>query len=91
MPRGGEVNVDLTRIPEGLGVAVTARGTGARPPEALSAALSMNFDQEELTARNVAGYFAAALANQMMARLESAANLDEVQFAYLVPAAALSD
>jgi len=91
LPRGGEVSVDVARIPEGLGLTVSARGAGARAPDGVPAALSIKFEQEKLTSRNVAGYFAAALANQLMARLESAESLDTVQFASLVPVAALSD
>jgi len=87
MPRGGIVTVQLEVLPEGLGMAVSATGAGARSPDDLAAALADGCLSADLTARNVTAFFANSLANTMNTRLETASAVDSVQFASLFPLA----
>jgi len=84
LPRGGTVSVQLSRLPEGLGLAVTATGTGGRAPDGMIAALAEGCPPEALSARNVTAYFAAALARGAGARIEAAEAADRVDLAALI-------
>jgi len=86
LPRGGEVTVQLSRLPEGMGMAVIAAGTGARPPDGVLGALAVDEPAEPLSARSVVAFFAACLAGQQGGRIEAAAGADTVEFATLMPA-----
>ena len=85
LPRGGEVLVQLTLLNEGMGLAVSASGLGACPPEGTLQALDCKYDPKKLTARNVAIYIAAQLANAHGARIEADASPDRVEYASLIP------
>jgi histidine phosphotransferase ChpT len=65
LPRGGTLGVSLAERPAGLEVAVTANGTGARLREESQLVLVDDAVIEELTPRNVHGYFTRLLAQRM--------------------------
>ncbi len=65
LPRGGTLSVSLAEGAAGLEVAVTAKGTGARLREESQPALADDVIIEELTPRNVHGYFTRLLAQRM--------------------------
>ena len=69
LPRGGTVAVHAASLPEGLGLAVTAAGEGARLRPDLGPVLTAA-PGSELTARNVHGYLAGLLAGALGGQLE---------------------
>ncbi len=69
LPRGGAVGVALLDGAAGLEVSVTAMGTGARLREESQPALADDVVIEELTPRNVHGYFTRLLAQRMGSEL----------------------
>ena len=75
LPRGGAVGIDFAVLDEGLGVAVTATGEDARLREDLQSALAEGAAAEDLTARNVHGYFAQCLARDTGALIEHSRGL----------------
>ena len=85
LPRGGEVLVQMTLLAEGLGLAVSALGPGATPPEGTIQALDFRYETDKLTARNVVIYVAAQLAKAHGARVEADASRDKVDYASLIP------
>ncbi|MCH7937318.1 MAG: hypothetical protein IH994_09545 [Proteobacteria bacterium] len=88
LPRGGAVGIDFAVLDEGLGVAVTATGEDARLREDLQSALAEGANAEDLTARNVHGYFAQCLARDSGTLIEHSRGLGgEIRFAVLFPPA----
>lgn len=86
LPRGGMVGVRFAELPEGLGVAVTAEGQGAKLRDDIGTAMADGAEAGELTARNVHGYFAQVLARDLGALIESSAGQDgEIRLAVLFP------
>ena len=69
LPRGGSLGVSLADGAAGLEVAVTANGAGVRLREESQLALTDGMVIEELTPRNVHGYFTRLLAQRMGADL----------------------
>ncbi len=65
LPRGGSLGVSLAEGMAGLEVAVTANGAGARLREESQLVLGDDMVVEELTPRNVHGYFTRLLAQRM--------------------------
>ncbi len=65
LPRGGTLGVSLAERPAGLEIAVTANGTGARLREESQFVLADDVVIDELTPRNVHGYFTRLLAQRM--------------------------
>ncbi|MEE8499024.1 MAG: histidine phosphotransferase family protein [Kiloniellales bacterium] len=65
LPRGGTLGVSVAEGPAGLEIAVTANGTGARLREESQFVLADDVVIEELTPRNVHGYFTRLLAQRM--------------------------
>jgi histidine phosphotransferase ChpT len=65
LPRGGTLGVSLAEGLAGLEVAVTAQGTGARLREESQLVLIDDVVIEELTPRNVHGYFTRLSAQRM--------------------------
>lgn len=65
LPRGGALDVVLSEGAAGLEVAVTANGTGARLREESQPVLADDVIIDELTPRNVHGYFTRLLARRM--------------------------
>lgn len=88
LPRGGAVGIEFAVLDEGLGVAVTATGEDARLREDLQSALAEGAAAEDLTARNVHGYFAQCLARDSGAMIEnSRGSSGEIRFAVMFPPA----
>ncbi len=69
LPRGGSLGVALSEGAAGLEVAVTANGTGARLREETQPVLTDDVIVDELTPRNVHGYFTRLLAQRMGSEL----------------------
>ena len=65
LPRGGTLVVSLAEGPAGQEIAVTANGTGTRLREESQFVLADDVVIEELTPRNVHGYFTRLLAQRM--------------------------
>ncbi len=65
LPRGGTLGASLAEGPTGLEIAVTANGTGARLREESQFVLADHVAIEDLTPRNVHGYFTRLLAQRM--------------------------
>ena len=65
LPRGGSLDVALSEGAAGLEAAVTANGTGARLREESQPVLTDDVIVDELTPRNVHGYFTRLLAQRM--------------------------
>ncbi|GAB6053391.1 histidine phosphotransferase family protein [Magnetospira thiophila] len=87
LPSGGKVSVQFGFLEEGLGVAISARGNKARLRDDLKLAMSAEATLDDLTARNVQGYFAQRLAEELNVSLEVADDPDdEVRLAALLPA-----
>ena len=84
LPRGGRVVVQVSRLAEGIGLAVSAEGTGARPPDGTLEALDPDQAVENLTARSIAAHFGALLAAHQGARIEAAQAADRVDYASLI-------
>ncbi len=86
LPKGGTVGLRFAELPEGLGVAVTAEGQGAKLRDDIGIAMADGAEAEELTARNVHGYFAQVLARDLGALIESSAGQDgEIRLAVVFP------
>ncbi len=85
LARGGDVEVHVVGLDEGLGVAVRASGAGARLSDDLAAGLNPNCPPDTLTARNVHAHWAQGIAQSQAAFLEAETTLDEVRFAVLLP------
>ncbi len=86
LPRGGLLSVHFAELAEGLGIAMTATGNGARINDDLLTSMEADIPVDNLTAYNVHGYFAARLAEHMGSEIEilnSRAN--EINLAALVP------
>ena len=69
LPRGGTLGVALSNGAAGLEVVVTASGTGARLREESQPVLAGDVVIDELTPRNVHGYFTRLLAQRMGSEL----------------------
>ena len=88
LPRGGTLEVRLAEIPEGLGVAMTAAGDGARLKDHLVAAMAPDVAGDALTAHTVQGYLTARLADSLGATVEvSDGQPREVHLATVLPTA----
>lgn len=86
LPKGGTVGLRFAELPEGLGVAVTAEGQGAKLRDDIGTALADGAEAGELTARNVHGYFAQILARNLGALIEPSAGQDgEIRLAVIFP------
>ncbi len=85
LPGGGTIGVQLAALSEGTGIAVTARGNGARLRDDLAQALAAGVTPDQLNARNVHGYFAQCLAAAAGGRIEVETDDGcEVRFATIV-------
>jgi len=70
LPRGGTIDIHLTDIPEGTGIAVEAGGQSARVSEDMVAALAPDAGPGQLNVHNVHVYFAQLLARSAGAEIE---------------------
>ncbi len=86
LPKGGVVGVSFADLDDGLGVAVTAAGEGARLGDNMIPALSEGAGPEDLSARNVHVHYAQSLARDIGATVAHAENSSgEIQLAVLFP------
>lgn len=65
LPRGGKLTVAALNGPAGLDASVTATGQGAKVREEIQPALADDAAIEDLTPRNVHGYFTRQIAQHM--------------------------
>lgn len=87
LPRGGTLGVRIADLDDGMGVAMTAAGEGARLRPELAAAMASGADVDDLTARTVQGYFTCCLARELRADIEVGADSSQqVRIATVVPA-----
>jgi len=70
LPRGGVVRVDVSKVADRLGFAVSVRGDGAGLRPGVDNAFSVDADLELLNARTVHAHFAAVLAQTLGAEME---------------------
>lgn len=86
--RGGVVAIRIADLDDGLGVAVTATGDGARLADEIADSLAADVGPDALSARNVHGHYAQALAQGLGAMIEHSEGGDgEIRLAVLFPAA----
>lgn len=84
--RGGAVTVHTAALPEGMGLAVSAQGTGASLKPDLAAALDPDASEDVLNARNVHAFFAQQLARAEEGHIETSVEGEgEVRFMALFP------
>jgi len=92
LPRGGSLGVHLADLDEGTGIALIARGRGARIKDDVRAAMTSDAPVDELSARNVHAYYAVRLAAGLGAVVEAAeGDGAEVQLATILPAGGQND
>ena len=84
LPRGGRLAVDVVRLDEGIGLAVTASGVGAALKDDIREALISDTQPDLLTARSVHAHLARRLAIAAGGMLEAETGADEVRLAALV-------
>ena len=85
LARGGDVEVHVVGLDEGVGVAVSATGEGGKLADDLAAGLNPNCPPDTLTPRNVHAHWAQSLAQSQGAFLETEQAEGEVRFAVLIP------
>ncbi len=86
LPRGGTVAVRFADLADGLGVAVTASGVGARLKDGVAPVMAGDDGSEGLSAHTAAAYFARQLALSLGRTIEAFEAQDgEVRFAALLP------
>lgn len=86
LPRGGQIEVDVSELDQGLGFGLSATGENAHLLPQLQVTICEEVGVEALTPRNVHGHFTAVLAAKLRAQLEvSAQERGEVRLAALLP------
>ncbi len=86
LPRGGTLRVSLLEGPAGLDASVMAAGAGAKIREESRPALADDVAIEELTPRNVQGYFTRLLARRMGSDLTiDSPGSDSLRFSVTLP------
>ncbi|MHC8509089.1 MAG: histidine phosphotransferase family protein [Rhodospirillales bacterium] len=88
LPRGGRLSIHTARLPEGVGLAVTAQGQGAALNDDIRDALTAGAAPDLMTARSVHAHLARRLALQAGGALEAETAGNEVRFAAVVSDAA---
>lgn len=83
--REGSVSVAMDARDGGMSLRVTAEGPGARLKDDLAEGLSPDLAVEDLTPRNVQGYFTRALASQVGQDIDVVNQSGQVVFATTVP------
>ncbi len=86
LPRGGELTVVVAGLDDGIGLALTATGTGAQMRADVMQALQPEIPVEALSARTVHAYVAQRMALEIGGRLEAEVGDDEVRLAAIVAA-----
>ena len=86
LPRGGVIGVRTRALDDGLGVAVTAAGTGAKLRDDIGLALNGKAAGDDLTARNAHAHYAQCLARDLGAAIEAEDDAaGEVRLVVLIP------
>lgn len=86
LPRGGELTLSQAILPEGLGVALVARGKNAQVREETKRAISPETTCDMLSARTVQAFFLARLADDLGLDFEvMSPDQDCVQIAVVIP------
>lgn len=85
LPRGGAVAVRAAPMGDGVGIAVTAAGEGARLREGVADAMAADAAADALSAHTVAAAFAQGLAKALGTSIEVSEHAGEVRFAALLP------
>ncbi len=87
LPRGGTLSVAVLEGPAGMEASVTAKGTGAKLREESQPALADDVDIDDLTPRNVQGYFTRLLAQRLGSDLTiDSPGSDSLRFSVTLPA-----
>lgn len=77
LPRGGVLNIHLAAAEQGLAMAVTAQGEGARYQADCLDALAADATVEDLTPRTVHAYFVARLAHRLNRRIDVETEIED--------------
>lgn len=85
LPRGGAVAVRAAPMGDGVGIAVTAAGEGARLRDGVADAMAADPAPDALSAHTVAAAFAQSLAKALGTAIEVSGQTGEVRFAALLP------
>ena len=85
LPRGGDLHADIAILDDGVGIAISADGTGAILRDDLRNALQGGANSNDLTARNVHAYLVSLLALRFNQKVEYQQFENSVKFATLVP------
>lgn len=87
LPRGGLVAVRAAPMEDGVGVALTAAGKGARLRDGMVAAMESDTTVATLSAHTVIGGFAQSLARSLGTAIEACEEKDKIRLAALLPVA----
>ncbi len=85
LPRGGTVAVRAAPMGDGVGIAVTAAGEGARLRDGVADAMAVDPAPDALSAHTVGAAFAQSLARALGTAIEVSEHAGEVRFAILLP------
>ncbi len=85
LPRGGTIAIEAAELPEGAAVGLSASGTGAILKPDLAAALGADVAPEQLSPRDVHGYWAGLLARTSGGRVEAVQGEGVIRLAVLLP------
>ncbi len=86
LPRGGTLSFEFAELAEGIGVALTATGDGARLRDGHRAAMGKGVVVDELTAQTVQAHFASRLAESLGTSIEISQPAEgEIRFAAILP------
>ena len=85
LPRGGDLHTDIAILDDGVGIAISADGTGAILRDDLRDALCGKANPNDLTARTVHAYLASLLALSFDQQVECQQFENSVTFATLIP------
>ena len=80
LPRGGSISVSVRETSLGAALMVVARGQGAALRDELTGVFEEGVDVEDLSPRNIQGYFTAHLARALGATLKIASEPDRMIF-----------
>lgn len=86
LPRGGTLNFEFAELAEGIGIALTATGDGARLRDGHRAVMGKRVVVDELTAQTVQAHFASRLAESLGTSIEISRPAEgEIHFAAILP------
>ena len=85
LPRGGTIQIEAAEIDEGIGMSLTASGTGAVIKPEIAAALEGTRAPETLSPREVHALWAGMIAGGIGGKVEMAKGENSVRLAALLP------